>query len=287
MTNFQTFKCRCSSIHKLLANGTGAQQITDKQEEELKRLQDRPSPTDNQKQEIERLLALKANKGKIVLGATAIEYLMEVYSLMTEGMISVGKESLDSLAIRKGKEGEAIAGRILSLVDNVEYKTHKERIENDYLSGEIDLYAGTTVYEAHTIADIKNSEDYPAFLKKLHTGLENGHREQLQGYGDITGASDLFIAHTLVSFTPEMIEDMKWKVLRKVNAVTEESPEFLKVWQKFEHSMNFDKIPIHKRVFKKKVDPFTQKEQQNLYDRVKYCRDWLENFHEEHENRNL
>jgi predicted nucleotidyltransferase len=276
MINFQNFKCRCSSIHKINSNGTGAQQITDKQEAELKRLQDKAEPTPNQNEEIERLLALKANKGKIILGVTAIEYLMEVYSMKTEGMISVNKESLDSFAIRKGREAEKMGGLMLSVLDGVEY-----------LSGEIDLYAGSSIYEATDIADIKNAEDYPGYLKKLHTGLENGHKEQLGGYGDITGAKNLFIAHTLVSFSSEMIEDMKWKVLKKVNAVTEESPEFLRVWEKFERSMNFEKIPINKRVFKKKVEPFTEKEKQNMYDRVKYCRDWLEIFHEEHGSRNL
>lgn len=279
--NFNEFRCRCSAISKLLTNGKEGQQITEKQLEELKKLEDKETRTQKQEEEMSRLQALKANTGKVVLGATCIEYLMEVYAWETQGMVSVSKESLDSMPIRKGKAGELEAGALLSLVDGVLYQRHKERVFNDYLSGEIDFYVGESVYKATNITDTKNAFDYPGFLKKINNGLENGQKEQLQGYGDITGAPDLFIANCLISFTPDMVIDMEYKILRKVNAATTESPEFLELWPKIEKSMNFDQIPPAQRVSKIKVEPFTSFEQQKVYDRVKYCREWLYNFHEQ------
>ena len=285
--NWDLFKYRCSAINKLLANGKEGRQITETQEKELKRLEDKgDDTTPKQKEEIERLRGLKANKGKVVLGLDAIGYLMEVYSWETERMIPVGKESIDVMQLRKGKIGEKEAGALLSEVDGVEYLQDKQRISNEFLSGEIDYYLGESVYKATNITDTKNAFDYPTFLKKIHNGIEPGQKEQLQGYGDITGAKDLYVANCLVSFTPEMIDDMKWKIIRKLNCATDESPEFREKWPDFERSMIFDTIATHKRVFKIKVEPFTEFEQQEIYDRVKYSREWLWKFDLEHENRN-
>ena len=285
--NWDLFRCRCSAISKMLTNGREGQQITEKQLEELKKLEDKETLTEKQIAEMERLRALKARKGIVVLGDTAIEYLMEVYAWETEGMIAVTKESLDMLAMSKGKAVEIASGHLLSEVDGVEYLQHKDRIGNDFLTGEIDFYLGESVYKATNITDAKNANDYPGFLKKINQGLAGGQKEQMQGYGDISGAQELIIANTLVNFTPEMILDMEYKVMRKLNCTTNESPEFLKEWAKFEKSMVFDSIPAHKRVHKIKVDPFSDFERQKVYDRVRYCREFLWNFDKEHENRNL
>lgn len=279
--NWQEFRCRCSAINKLLTNGAAGRQITAIQEKDLKKLEEKESRTSPQETEMLRLQQLKANSGKVVLGDTCIGYLMEVYAMETEGMISLNKESLDVMPIRKGKTGEKEAGLLLSVFDGVMYDSHKERIFNDYLSGEIDFYLGDSIYAATNITDIKNSFDYPTYLKKLHTGLEQGQTEQLQGYGDISGAQELYIANCLISFTPDMIEDMKWKILRKEGFVTEESPEFKELWQMYQRSMLFDHLHPNLRVDKIKIEPFTKFEQQALYDRVKYCRDFLQKFHEE------
>lgn len=279
--NWDSFKCRCSAINKLLTNGAAGRQITENQSVELKKLEEKEKRTPVQEAEMLRLQQLKANSGKVVLGDTAIEYLMEVYAMETEGMISLNRESLDVMPIRKGKIGEKEAGLLLSVVDGEMYQSHKERIFNDYLSGEIDFYLGGSIYAAKNITDIKNSFDYPTYLKKLHTGLENGQTEQLQGYGDISTSQELYIANCLVSFTPDMIEDMKWKIMRKTGAVTEESPDFKELWATFQKSMLFDHMNPNLRVNKIKIEPFTDFERQRIYDRVKYSRDFLHKFHEE------
>lgn len=278
--DWQNFKCRCSAISKLLTNGADGRQITEKQLVELKKLEEKER-TIAQNEEMLRLQQLKANSGKVVLGDTAISYLMEVYAMETEGMISLNRESLDVMPIRKGKIGEAEAGILLSVVDGELYESHKERIYNDYLSGEIDFYLGEQIYAAKNITDIKNAFDYPTYLKKLHTGLEAGQKEQLQGYGDISGAQELYIANCLISFTPDMIEDMKWKIMRKMNVATDENTEFKDEWQIFQKSMIFDHLNPKLRVNKIKIEPFSEFEKQKIYDRVKYGRDFLSNFHEE------
>lgn len=288
MINWDDFKCRCSGIKKIMSTKQGTAPISEVQLKRLSELEARTKPmTEPMKLEYAELVAKRDAPPKIILSDMCIEYLMEVYAWQTRGMIALSKESLDLMPMRKGKLGENEAGLLLSIVDGQMYMQHKERISNDYLSGEIDFFIGESVYKATNITDTKNAFDYPTFLKKINNGLENGQKEQLQGYGDITGAPELCVANCLISFTPEMVEDMKYKVLRKINCATTESPEFLEEWPKFEKSMFFDEIPHHQRVFKIKVEPFTEFERQKVYDRVKYCREWLFAFDEMYQSLNL
>jgi hypothetical protein len=289
--NFDEFKVRCSAISKVLSNSQSNPQITEKQTEVLakyrKKLDEGGKITENQQLEMAALIEKEANGAKIILSDTCIGYLMTEYAWKTEGMISVNSEAMDLVAMKKGKEVEAMSGKLLSLIDDVEYKVHKDRIYNEYLSGEIDFYHGEDVMSAARIVDNKASWDYPIFLKKLHTGLEGGQKEQVQGYCDITGAGEGTIANTLVDTPDEIIEEMKYRLSKKMGCVTTEDTEFLKEWAKWERSMKFTHIPIHKRAHKIPIEPFTPFEKQKLYDRVKVCRDWLNNFHESYQKLNL
>ncbi len=211
-----SFKCRCSVITKMMANKQGFAPLSDIQVTRLAELRKRNDGegkplTEPMKLELAELLVKESNKDKIILSDSCIEYLMEVYSWETQGMIAVSKESLETLGMKKGKMQELQSGVLLGFVDDVVYKTHKERISNEFLTGEIDFYLGNDIYTATNITDAKNAFDYPTFLKKINNGLENGQQDQIRGYGDISGAKDLFIAYTLVDTPDEIMEEMKWK----------------------------------------------------------------------------
>ena len=279
--NFQNFKCRCSGIHKIMANSRSNPQLTEKQAEELDKLENSEALlTPKQIARMEELWAKRANNTKIVLGDTCIEYLTEVYAWEKWGMVGVKKEMEEIDYMEKGKMVEEDCITLLSVIDGVIYEKNDERVENEYLSGEPDVYLGPEIMHSEKITDIKASFDLPTFLKKIHKGLENGWEEQVQGYGDITGASDLSISHCLVSMPLIMQGDFKKRLFYKGNWVTEESPGFQNEWKLIEHSMNFDIIPKEQRVFKVKVEPFSQFQKQQVYDRVKVCREWLVKFDE-------
>ena len=287
--DWSAFKCRCSAITKMMSNKQGYAPLTELQEKKVLEFEQKEKDkglTGPQKDELNAMIAKREMSKKIVLSDTCIEYLMQVYAWETEGMIPVDKESMEILSISKGKKQEKQAAVLLGFVDDVVYKDHKERISNEFLSGEIDLYLGESVYEAHTVADIKNAFDYPGFLKKINNGLENGQQDQIRGYGAITNAKELYIANCLVDCTEENIEEVRWRVAKKFGAVTIESPEFLEEWKKWERSMRFEHIDPYKRVHKIKVEPFTEFERQKVYDKVKICRDWLGEFHERYEKMN-
>lgn len=287
--NMQSFKCRCSAITKMMSNKQGYAPLTELQEKKVLELEAKEKEkglTGPQKDELSAMIVKREMSKKIVLSDTCIEHLMEWYAWETEGMIPVSKESMEILSISKGRKQEKQAGALLGFVDNVVYKEHKERISNEFLSGEVDLYLGESVYEATCVPDIKNAWDYPGYLKKINNGLENGQQDQIRGYGDITGARNLFIANCLVDCTEENIEEVKYRVAKKFNAVSIESPEFLIEWAKWEKSMRFNHIDPHKRVHKIPVEPYTEFERQKVYDKVKICRDWLAEFHERYSKMN-
>jgi hypothetical protein len=242
--------------------------------------------TDNMKVEYAALVQKRDNPPPKQLSDGAVEYLMEVYAWHKHGTIPVGKESKEIMQLEKGKKVEGLSIALLSVVDGVFYEQHKDRISNDYLSGQIDAYLGQSVYEATTIVDIKSAFDHPSFLKKIHMGLENGQREQVAGYCAITGASEGYIANCLVDNPDEDIEEMKYRIAKKMGCLTTESPEFLQEWPKWFRSMKFGHIPHHKRVFKIPVELFSEFELQAIYDQVKYCREWLWKFDEMYENLN-
>lgn len=279
--NWDDFKCRCSAISKILSKPKDANVLTETGAQRLAELESREKPmTPKMVLEYGKLCNQRENIGKVFLSDTCIDYLMEHYSWVTEKMVSVSKESLDMIQTRKGTLAEAQSVVLLSFIDDVEYKVHKDRINNDFLSGQTDIYLGEHIYAATNVTDMKNAWDYPVFLRKIRGGLTNGQKEQIQGYGDITGAQDLWVANTLVDTPDSIIEDMMWKVLKKIGAATFESPEFLEEWPMWYRSMKFEHISPYKRVHKIKVDPFTDEERQKVYDRVKYCRDWLWEFDE-------
>lgn len=287
--NWNKFKCRCSSISKMMTEKQGFECLTDIQEKRVLELENKGKLKElppGQLTELNKLYTKRELSKKIILSDTCVTYLMEVYAWETEGMIPVNKESMEILSISKGKKQEAQAAVLLSFVDDVIYQTHKERISNDFLSGEVDLYTGESIYEAVSIVDVKNAWDYPGYLKKINNGLENGQEEQLQGYGDITKCKNLSVANCLVDCTEENIDEVKFRVAKKFGSVTTESPEFLEEWKKWERSMRFSHIDPYKRVRKIPVEPFTELQRQKVYEKVKICREWLFEFDEKMQKMN-
>lgn len=232
-------------------------------------------------------LTLKDEKSKeILLSDTCVDYLLDAYAEKRWETLPVDKEFMEIQQIEKGKLAEEEAITLISIVDGIIYSKNEERIENDFLSGIPDVFLGEHIMAAEEIIDAKSCFDHPGFLKKIDQPLENGWEEQVQGYMDITGAKKGFIAHCLPNMPESMMLEYKRKLLFKMNVISEESPAFKKVWAKFEKSMLFDRIPPQMRVHKVPVEPFSQSRRQQIYDRVKVCRDWLWKFDETYQKLN-
>lgn len=290
--DWQSFKCRCSAIHSIVSNSRSNPSITEKQQLLLDDLDKKETLTEKQKEERTRLIQLKENSTKVILSDTAITYLLEEYAWRTQGMVRVTKELLDVPQMQKGTIVEPESLALMSYVDNVLYEPNRdangqrERVYNKYLSGEVDAYVGNSIMEAEILPDVKSIWDYPTFLNKIKEPLTVANDWQLKGYGDISGSPVLFVGNVLINTPESAVNKIKWKFLNKLDVATEESPEFKEKWAIIERSMYFSHIKPHLRVFKKPVERMTAIQQQFLYDRVKVCREWLNNFHEDYQKLN-
>lgn len=277
----------------MLANSRSNPCITEKQLKTLDELEKKPSLSPNQKDEMARLLVLKENTGKVILSDVCVTYLMEEYAWKVEKMVRVTKELMDVPQMQKGTIVEPQSLKMLSMLDGVDYVENRaadgsrERIYNKYLSGEVDAYVGKSIMGAFKIPDIKSTWDYPTFLCKTQECITQDNDWQVKGYLDISGAPEGFIADCLVDADINTHIKLKYKLLNKMNVATEDAPEFKEKWAIIERSIQFSRIPIHKRVFKKPVEPMSDFERQRVYDRVKICREWLWKFDEMYEELNI
>lgn len=290
--NFDDFKVRCSAISCVLSNSRSNPCLTEKQSVRLEELEMKGSLSEKMMIEYTELLVKKENSTKVILSDTCISYLMEEYAWKTQKMVRVTKELMDIPQMQKGTLVEADSLILLSIVDGVIYSPNidengkRERVYNEYLSGEVDAYVGESIMTATKIPDVKSLWDYPTFLCKIHEPLLPANDWQVKGYMDITGAQEGEIANCLIDTPEHLTQGLKWKLLNKLNVATEEAPEFKEKWAILERSMRFSHIPHAQRVFKKKVQPMSAFEKQFLYDRIKVCREWLNNFHKTYQSLN-
>lgn len=285
-TNWAEWKCRCSSISKILSNSKENPPITDLQLKELEELDKKPNRTDKQGIRLAELVQKRENSKVVVLSDTCIAYLLEAFAWETEKMVSITKE-LDVEAFERGRKTEPESIQLLNNVDKTTYFKNDARFENAFLSGIPDVldlwqYSEAAPISVIKIREIKSTRDYPMFLYKIHKGLDPGNKEQIQGYGDILDCGDLAIVFTLPNMPEEQRLKYKYKLADRMGEATTESPRFLKTWKDIEHSMVFDSIPDPKRTFKIPVGTFVHSEQQAVYERVKHCREWLNNFHQQY-----
>lgn len=262
----------------MLSEKQGEAPLTENQLARIAELDGKEKITEKQKQELTALVLRRDKPKEIILSDTCIAYLMEHYAWVTEQSVCVTKE-MDIEYFQKGKLQENEGIKLLSDVDEVEYTKNIARLSNDFLTGEPDIIKGVDIYLAKLVYDTKLSWDYPIFLKKINLPIENGNKQQIQGYLDLTNCNEGYVADVLVNMPETIINDYRYRLAKKMGAIDMETESFRLEEAKLMRSMIFDRIPKHKRVFKKKVEPFTPFEKQKVYDKVKICRDWLNNFH--------
>ena len=129
--------------------------------------------------------------------------------------------------------------------------------------------------------NVENSIDYVVYLKKIKKKPERQYVFQVQGYIDISNASEGYIGDVICTMPAELQMDYVNKLVRKHRVISEESgdPDFRKSLTRLLQSMDYQRIDERLRVNLKPLQPFSKFEQQKVYDRVKISRDWLCNFH--------
>ncbi len=284
--DWQSFKARCSSISAVKAENRASKKLTDKQLDELSKLEAKEELSEANKRDLA-FLQLKLEKSKeVLLSDTYITYLIEEYAWIKDQMLSVNKD-LDTHQLKKGRLVEPEAVELLSFVENIKYNYNilKERVCNDFLTGEVDCWEGKCIMEANIIADTKARWDYVGYLIKTEQPIDPHNRDQVQGYMIITGAQVGYIADCLID-TPDIIkmdvmQSLLRKGIKKGQYISEESEDFKFDWAMYDRSMTFsDKFTPAQRLHKKSVEQMKDTDKQFLYDQVKRGRDFLNKLHE-------
>jgi len=180
----------------------------------------------------------KADKEAGVLSKTAQKHLIEVYIAEKYGR----KRDIQTKQMKKGIEAEQDSIDLLSMYLKLPFSKNEERFKNDFITGLPDIINGDT------IIDIKSSYDLWTFLGNIPDKLDNLYYWQMQSYMWLTGTRSATIAYCLVNTPESIIQQEKYYLLKKMDVISEESPEFIKEAMKIEFNMTFDDISINERI---------------------------------------
>jgi hypothetical protein len=180
----------------------------------------------------------KADKEAGVLSKTAQKHLIEVYISEKYGR----KRDIQTKQMKKGIEAEQDSIDLLSMYLKLPFSKNEERFKNDFITGLPDIINGDT------IIDIKSSYDLWTFLGNIPDKLDNLYYWQMQSYMWLTGTRKATIAYCLVNTPESIIQQEKFYLLKKMDVISEESPEFIKEAMKVEFNMTFDDISINERI---------------------------------------
>ena len=180
----------------------------------------------------------KADKEAGVLSKTAQKHLIEVYIAEKYGR----KRDIQTKQMKKGVEAEQDSIDLLSMYLKLPFSKNEERFKNDFITGLPDIINGDT------IIDIKSSYDLWTFLGNIPDKLDNLYYWQMQSYMWLTGTKNATIAYCLVNTPESIIQQEKYYLFKKMDVISEESPEFIKEAMKIEFNMTFDDISINERI---------------------------------------
>ncbi len=223
----------------------------------------------------------KAAKEAGELSKTAKTELKKIYIKEKYGR----EKDITTKQMQKGIEVEEESITLLSRVQKKMLYKNEERLSNDFITGLPDVFEGKSIREADSITDIKSSYDLNSFLNNVGEPLDRDYYYQLQGYMALSGAKIAYIAYCLVDTPAHIIESEKLRLLRSMNVISEESPEFIAEAMKLEKNMTFGDIPKEERVLVFTVhrdDDVIQK----AYEKVAKARLYLAEFEKMHLNFN-
>lgn len=189
---------------------------------------------------------LKTDKEAGRLGETAKSYLEDLYKSIKYSR----EQEYSSKYIEKGIKGEEDAITLLTLQKKMFFKKNEIRLNNEFLTGEPDIYIGEDINNAEEGFDTKCSWDlftFPMFDQVLKTE----YYWQNHGYMALTGAKKWSTAYCLINGTPEAIMSEKKKVYYSMDCPGDENEEYKRKCIEIEKNMIFDM-----QLFKKQYPGF-------------------------------
>jgi hypothetical protein len=216
----------------------------------------------------------KADKEAGLLSKTAQKHLLDVYIAEKYGR----KKDIQTKQMRKGIEVEQESINLLSLYLKKPFIKNEERFSNDFISGHPDIID-------ECIIDIKSSYDLWTFMGNLPDKLDNLYYWQMQSYMWLTNKNKAIIAYCLVNIPDSIIEQEKYYLLKNMDVISEQSPEFIYEAMKLEFNMKFDDIDIKERILMYSIDR-NEDDILRIQHKIEKSREFLSDIEEKHLNFN-
>lgn len=206
------------------------------------------------------------------------------------------RQSIETEAMEKGTKQEEESISLYSLFKGEMYRKNEEVITNDYFIGIPDIFKGYEIRKAEKITDTKTSKDWTTF-PSIVDKLDSDYDWQLQGYFDLTGATEGSVAHCLVNQSGEWLNNKKRLLSFKPDMLSiggNESEEYIKLCAKLEQDNIYDikrfkelnigfefhtkdwhyDIPVKERVHEFIVKRDDEKIEA-MHKRIIECRQWM------------
>lgn len=261
--NFDNYLFRCSSLGKIMTAGKSS--ITEKQLVTIQTLNGKVNPTEKQKEELARLIKKRDNPE---LSTTCKSYLIECY--VSE--VYKREKEVYSKYMEKGLAVEEDAITLYSRIKKQFFKKNEERLSNAYITGLPDIR------EVRHVKDIKSSWDIYTFFASKLGPLNTDYEWQLNGYTWLDDAESATLVYCLIDTPETLINKEVNKLMWDMGATTSETPEFLEAKEKLERNMRFGDMSLADRMTEK----FIRRDDGKINlipDRVKECREWLNELH--------
>lgn len=216
----------------------------------------------------------KADKEAGVLSKTAQKHLLDVYISEKYNR----RRDIQTKQMKKGIEVEQESIDLLSMYLKKPFVKNTERFSNKYITGLPDIIDDG-------IIDIKSSYDLWTFLGNIPDKLDNLYYWQMQSYMWLTGKTKATIAYCLVNTPDNIIQQEKYYLLKKLDVISEESPEFVKEAIKLELNMKFDDISMNERILMFDVS-INEDDILRIEQKVQKAREFLQDIENTHKNFN-
>lgn len=286
---------RCSALgHIMVANKQALTEIQAKRITELALKQRTP------KQDEEYKLLCAKRDAPVELGESAQTHCEDLFLARAWGR----RTEEESKYLKKGHAREEDAITLMNRVinynrkDKIFFQKNTERLQNDWITGECDVFEGDTIMTAHTTNDTKCSWSMRTFFaSKRKQKPDHNYYWQGQGYMDLTGAKLHRIGYCLTNGTPEQIA--REKFLATYNFKEQDpdtNPKYVKICQQIEINHIFDvrafrdenpfftwhndpdnwkwDVPLLERVHIVEV-PRNQKDIDRMHKQVELCREHI------------
>lgn len=263
--DFSKWKCRSHALGNIMSAGKST--ITEKQLQQITEFQGKPKLTEKQAAELTRLIQKRDNPE---LSATCKSYLIECYVTEVYGR----DNDVYSKFMEKGLMVEEEAITLYSVIKKDLFTKNTLQLENAYITGCPDIRKP----EQRHVIDIKSSWDVHTFIKAKVEKINADYEWQVNGYAWLDNAETGVLAYCLIDTPEPLIQKEVNKLMWNMGAATNESPEFLEAKAALENVLRFGDIPQEERVHEKFVRRDDKKIDQ-IPDRVKECREWLQELH--------